>query len=138
MSEQILPGSDVEIRRVLENWAIATKTGRKDDVLSRHLPNVLIYDVLAPIKYESAAAYRASWGDWQPDTKGEGIFQLEDLQITADQRVAFAHGMLRCGGTLANGKSFEDLVRTTFCLTNENGSWMIAHQHFSKPIQMSG
>jgi ketosteroid isomerase-like protein len=134
MTEHSINSSDVEIRRVLENWALSTKTGRKDDVLSGHRPDVLIYDVLAPMKYEGAAAYRASWDDWQPDTQGEGVFQLEELKVTADQHVAFAHGILRCGGALANGKSFEDLVRVTFCLTNEAGSWKVAHQHFSKPI----
>lgn len=138
MTEQSPDSNEAEIRTVLENWAITTRTGQKDHVLARHLPDVLIYDVLAPMKYEGAAAYRASWDEWQPDTQGEGVFELEDLEITAGEDVAFAHGILRCGGALANGQSFEDVVRITFCLTNETGLWMVAHQHFSKPIQMAG
>jgi ketosteroid isomerase-like protein len=99
---------------------------------------VLIYDVLAPMKYEGAAAYRQSWDEWQPDTQGEGQFDLEDLSVTAGADVAFAHGFIRCGGVLPDGKRFEDLVRATFCLRKASGTWKVAHQHISKPIQLAG
>jgi ketosteroid isomerase-like protein len=125
-----------DIRRVLENWASATRCGKQDDVLAGHRPDVLIYDVLAPMKYEGAKAYRASWNEWQPETASEGMFDLEDLMITAGSDVAFAHAFIRCGGAMPNGNTFEDIVRATFCLTYETGRWMVSHQHISKPIQM--
>jgi ketosteroid isomerase-like protein len=128
--------NEAEIKRVLEDWAGATRRGQQNDVLARHVPDVLIYDVLVPMKYEGAAAYRASWSEWQPETAAEGVFELEDLIITAGTDVAFAHAFIRCGGTMPNGNTFEDLVRATFCLTRETGRWMVAHQHISKPIQM--
>jgi ketosteroid isomerase-like protein len=126
------------IRELLERWASATRNGRKADVLSGHLPDVLIYDVLSPMKYEGVEAYRASWDDWQPSTEGEGTFDLEDLSVTAGDDVAFAHAFIRCGGTFPDGRSFEDLVRATFCLRKVSGAWKVAHQHISKPIAMSG
>lgn len=129
---------ETDVREVLERWAETTRRGELDRVLDRHLPSVLIYDVLAPLRYEGAQAYRDSWGDWQPDTQGEGVFQLEDLIVTAGDDVAFAHGLIRCGGTMPDGRSFEDLVRATFCLTRTSGSWMVAHQHISKPVQTGG
>lgn len=106
-------------------------------MLANHLPDVLIYDVLAPMKYEGAAAYRRSWDDWQPDTQGEGQFELQDLAVTVGGDVAFAHCFIKCGGVLPNGKTFEDLVRVTFCLRKQSGSWKVAHQHNSKPIQLA-
>jgi ketosteroid isomerase-like protein len=124
------------VRRVLEDWATATRVGRLDDVLARHRSDVLIYDVLSPMKYEGAEAYRASWGEWQPETQGEGLFDLQSLNITAGVDVAFAHCFIKCGGVLTDGKPFEDLVRATFCLCKDEGVWVVAHQHISKPIQM--
>lgn len=124
---------EIAIRQLLERWATSTRTGRLDEVLANHAPNVLIYDVLKPMKYEGAAAYRASWGDWQPDTADDGVFELEDLQVIACTDVAFAHGFLRCGGTLPDGKTFSDLVRATFCLQKVDG-WLVTHQHISKPV----
>jgi ketosteroid isomerase-like protein len=129
---------EAQIRDLLHQWASATRKAQRDDVLANHLPDVLIYDVLAPMKYEGAAAYRKSWDEWQPDTQGEGQFELQDLSVTSGTDVAFAHGFIGCGGALPDGKSFEDLVRATFCLRKVSGSWKVAHQHISKPIQLKG
>jgi ketosteroid isomerase-like protein len=129
---------EAQVRDLLQDWAFATRKGQRDRVLANHLPDVLIYDVLAPMKYEGAAAYRKSWDEWQPETQGEGIFDLQDLAVTAGEDVAFAHGLIKCGGVLPDGRRFEDLVRATFCLRKVAGSWKVAHQHISKPIQLKG
>jgi ketosteroid isomerase-like protein len=129
---------EAPVRLLLQHLATATRNGQRDDVLKNHLPDVLIYDVLAPMKYEGAAAYRQSWDEWQPDTQGEGWFDLEDLSVTVGEDVAFAHCFIRCGGVLPNGKTFEDLVRATFGLRKASGSWKVAHQHISKPVQFAG
>lgn len=125
-----------QVRTLLEEWAAATRQNRSNDILANHAADVLIYDVLPPMKYEGAEAYRRSWDDWQPDIQGEGQFNLEDLVVTAGADVAFAHGFIRCGGTLPNGRTFEDLVRATFCLKKVDGDWQITHQHISKPYEM--
>jgi ketosteroid isomerase-like protein len=130
--------NETQIRDVLRQWASATRKAQRDEVLANHLPDVLIYDVLAPMKYEGVAAYRKSWDEWQPDTEGEGQFELQDLSVTSGADVAFAYGFIKCGGVLPGGKSFEDLVRATFCLRKVSGSWKVAHQHISKPIQLKG
>lgn len=122
------------IRDLLDAWTRATREGRHDDILARHLPSLVIFDVLPPLRHDSAQAYRASWDDWQPDTQGAMRFDLEDLSVTAGTDVAWAHGLLRCGGTLQDGRSFHDTVRATFCLRKVDGRWMVAHQHVSKPF----
>jgi ketosteroid isomerase-like protein len=121
------------IEKILRAWTRTTREGPPDDVLKNHSDDAQIYDVLPPMKYESLAAYRASWPEWQPDAQGELLFELEDVSVTASSEVAFAHGILQCGGMLSNGSSFRDTVRATFCLRNIEGSWKIIHQHISKP-----
>lgn len=129
---------EAEIRSLLEAWANATRQNRKSDVLANHSANVLIYDVLPPMKYDSAEAYRCSWDEWQPETPGEGQFSLEGLSITAGADVAFSTCFIRCGGTLPDGRTFQDLVRATFCLQKSAGSWVVMHQHISKPFELRG
>ena len=124
---------EIAVRQLLEEWTRVTREGPQDDVLKNHSDNVLIYDVLPPLKYESAATYRASWNEWQPDVQGDMQFELEDLNVTTSPEVAFAHGLLQCGGTLPDGKSFRDTVRATFCLRKIGDSWKVSHQHISKP-----
>lgn len=138
MTELTTATDEAQVRLLLQQWATATRKGQRNDVLASHLPDVLIYDVLAPMKYEGATAYRQSWDEWQPDTQDEGQFDLQDLSVTAGVDVAFAHCLIKCGGVLPNGKTFEDLVRATFCLRKVSGLWRVAHQHISKPIQLSG
>lgn len=124
------------IRQLLEQWSMATRKGRREAILANHLQDVLIYDVLAPMKYKGVDEYRRSWDDWQPETTGEGKFDMEDLNVTAGADVAFAHGFIRCGGETSDGRAFEDLVRATFCLRKTERGWKVAHQHISKPIQI--
>jgi ketosteroid isomerase-like protein len=129
--------TDAEVRSVLKEWAEATRQSRRDDILKHHSANLVIFDVLPPMKYESAEAYRLSWDQWQPDTQGEVVFALENLTITNGNDVAFAHSFIRCGGTLPDGRTFQDLVRATFCLRKVDGSWVVEHQHVSKPYEHS-
>ena len=126
---------EAQIRSVLDDWAKATRENRTNDVLKNHASDLVIFDVLPPMKYESAEAYRRSWGDWQPETQSDGQFDLEDLSVTAGTDVGFAHCFIRCGGTTPDGRTFEDLVRATFCLQKRDGFWKVAHQHVSKPLQ---
>jgi ketosteroid isomerase-like protein len=130
-----LSPDEAAIGSILEAWTKATREGRQEDVLKNHADQVLIFDVLPPMQYSSAAQYRASWDEWQPQVQDEMCFALEELQIVASPEVAFAHGILRCGGTLPNGKTFQDRVRATFCFSMKTGSWQIVHQHISKPIE---
>ncbi|MGH8142837.1 MAG: YybH family protein [Steroidobacteraceae bacterium] len=131
--------TESQVRDVLEGWAAATRQNRKDDILKNLTANLVIFDVLPPMQYESVAAYRAGWGgDWQPDTQREGQFGLENLVIAFGSDLASAHCCIRCGGTLPDGRSFQDVVRATFCLRKDDGHWKVFHQHVSKPFQMAG
>lgn len=127
-----------QVHTVLEDWARATRQNRKDKILKNHAIDLVIFDVLSPMKYESAESYRQSWSDWQPETQGEGQFDLENISVTVSTDLAFAHCFIRCGSTMPDGHTFQDLVRATFCLKKIDGAWKILHQHLSKPIQQSG
>ena len=129
--------AEAEVRAVLEEWAAATRQGRRDEILKHHSASLVIFDVLPPMKYENAESYRRSWEEWQPDTQGEAFFNLENLMITAGNDVAFAHSFISCGGTLPGGRTFQELVRATFCLRKVDGSWVVEHQHVSKPYEHS-
>jgi ketosteroid isomerase-like protein len=126
--------NQLAVRAVLESWAKATRDNRKDDILKNHAAELVIFDVLPPLRYDSAASYRASWGDWQPQTQGAAQFDLEDVVVNASDELATAYCLIRCGGTLPDGRAFQDLVRATFCLRKQAGSWEVFHQHISKPL----
>ena len=139
MNDQEAANADAaQIRQVIEQWADATRSGRQDEVLSNHAPDALIFDVMPPLQYEGTAAYRKSWEEWQPENVDAGRFDLHKLQVTAGQDIGFAHALIHCGGTQPDGTTFEDWVRTTFCLRKRDGRWQIAHQHTSLPAGGTG
>jgi ketosteroid isomerase-like protein len=121
------------IADLLHAWADRTARGQRDDILRDHDPDAVIFDVLPPLRHDGTAAYRATWDAWQPETQGAFTFQLEDLHVTEGPDHAFAHGLLRCGGTTPEGRAFTDLVRATFCLVHGPQGWRITHQHISAP-----
>lgn len=130
--------NEAAIRNVLDQWAEATRDGRQDDVLAHHQDDLVIFDVLSPLRYTSAAQYRDSWESWQPDVRGAVQLALQDLAVEAGADVAYAFGLLQCGGTLPDGQTFSDTVRITFCLCKRSGQWKVAHQHVSRPVERNG
>ena len=118
---------------LLHAWADRTSRGQIDDILRDHAPDAVIFDVLPPLRHAGTKAYSASWDEWQPQTSNAFTFRLEDLAVTESGDLAFAHGLLRCGGTTTDGRSVSDLVRATFCLVRGPEGWLIAHQHISAP-----
>ena len=135
--QQLIAGADEQkIRELLENYAEATREGRRDDILANHAADVLVFDPLPPLQHEGATAYRKSWDEWWPETSGPGLFDLRDLRITAGQDIAFAHALIDCGGTHPDGSTFRDTVRATYCLRRFDGRWLITHQHVSMPVSV--
>jgi ketosteroid isomerase-like protein len=125
---------ETKIRSLLEKWADATRNDRKDEVLSGHDSDALIYDVLPPMMYEGTNAYRRSWDEWQPPFEAPSLFELHDLKVAVGGGLAWAHCIVKCGGKLPDGKEVEDEVRATFCLAMVNDGWKIQHQHLSMPL----
>ena len=121
--------NETQIKKVLTDWETATRTGNDDAVLFNHATDLIIFDVLAPLQYKSAEAYRKSWDEWRPKDEVDALFKMHELNITASDTVAFAHCLIECGQ-----KPNVDWVRTTFCLSKTNGKWMITHQHSSMPM----
>jgi ketosteroid isomerase-like protein len=47
--------------------------------------------------------------------------------------VAFAHGLLRCGGEKEFAANPDNRLRLTMGLRKVDGQWMITHEHHSFP-----
>lgn len=124
---------EAQIRQLLDDWAKATREGNDEAVLHNHASDLLIFDVLAPIQYKGAEAYRKSWDEWRPTDDGEALFEMHELSITAGDTVAYAHCLIECGK-----KPNSDWVRATFCLQKCDGEWIITHQHVSMPVSRKG
>jgi uncharacterized protein (TIGR02246 family) len=128
-----------QIRTLIERWAEAVHAGDMDTVLADHAEDIVMFDVPPP--YEGVRgidAYRESWPpffEWQ--ARG-GSFEIVSLDVVADDRVAYAHALLRCGTAEELAKVPENRLRLTIGLRKEDGRWVVAHEHHSYPLRPEG
>jgi uncharacterized protein (TIGR02246 family) len=126
--------NEEQIRELIGNWAEAVHAGEMSRVLADHSEDIVMYDVPPP--YEGVRgidAYRDSWpGFFEWQAQG-AVFEIESLDVTAGEDVAFAHALLRCGtkDELERRPGFR--LRLTLGLRKEDGRWVVSHEHHSFP-----
>jgi uncharacterized protein (TIGR02246 family) len=121
------------IRDLVENWARAVRLKDLDGILANHSPDILMFDVPPPIQSKGIEAYRKTWDlffSWSQDSK---IFDINEMNITAGNDVAFVTALMRCAGTEANGDKIELPFRLTIGLRKIDGQWIVMHEHHSIP-----
>jgi uncharacterized protein (TIGR02246 family) len=123
-----------DVRNVVEEWARAVRARDIDAVLKHHAPDLLMFDVVGPVRLQGIDAYRRTWVEqFFPWHGGTGRFDLVDLKVSAGTDVAFATALLECAGT-EDGKAVAFTLRLTVCLEKRDGEWMVVHEHHSQPV----
>jgi uncharacterized protein (TIGR02246 family) len=125
---------ETEIRTLIERWVGAVHTGDLTGVLADHSDDIVMYDVPPPYDgVRGIDAYRETWPpffEWQAQG---ALFELTSLDITAGDTVAYAVALLRCGMPAELADKPEFRLRLTLGLRNDNGRWIVAHEHHSFP-----
>ena len=123
-----------QIRTLIESWAEAVHRGDMDTVLAGHSDEIVMFDVPPP--YEGVRgidSYRDTWPpffEWQAQG---ALFELDSLEVTAGNDVAFAHALLRCGKPEELTANPENRLRLTLGLRRRGGRWIVEHEHHSFP-----
>jgi uncharacterized protein (TIGR02246 family) len=124
-----------QIRTLIERWADAVHSGDMAAVLADHADDIVMFDVPPPYQgVRGIAAYRETWPpffEWQ--ARGAS-FEVESLEVTAGDEVAYAFALLRCGTQQELSDNPENRLRLTLGLRKENGRWVVAHEHHSFPL----
>lgn len=121
------------IRNLIENWAKAVRNKDIDGILANHAPDILMFDVPPPLKSKGIDAYRKTWDlffNWSQD---EPAFDIQEMNITAGNDVAFATALMRCAGKTENENGLD--FRLTIGLRKIDDRWIITHEHHSIPAE---
>jgi uncharacterized protein (TIGR02246 family) len=128
-----------EVRAVIENWARAVAAKDLEGVVAAHTQDVVMFDVPPPVAVKGLADYRNTWPPFfEYLIKGDGVFEIVTLDVTAGETVAFATAVLRCGSREELSKNAEPQLRLSIGLRKEDGGWKIAHEHHSFPLPPTG
>jgi uncharacterized protein (TIGR02246 family) len=124
-----------EIRDLIQRWADAVHAGDMSGVLADHADDIVMYDVPPPYEgVHGIDAYRETWPpffEWQ--ARGAS-FEIESLDVTAGDDVAYAHALLRCGTQEELAENPVNRLRLTLGLRKQEGRWVVAHEHHSFPL----
>jgi ketosteroid isomerase-like protein len=123
-----------EVREIIEAWAAGVRARDIDAVLHRHSNDLLMFDVVGPLRVEGLEAYKRTWLEqFFPWHGGTGRFDLLDLRISASDSIAFATALLECAGT-EDGQKVAFTLRLTVGLEKRGGHWTVTHEHHSEPL----
>jgi len=124
--------NEQQVRDLIERWVSAVQQQDLDLVLKDHSSDIVMYDVPPPQQgNRGITEYRDSWPQFFDYLRRGAIFELVELAVTADEEVAFAYGLLRCGKPEDFAKDPDNRLRLTIGLRKVDGRWMVAHEHHS-------
>jgi ketosteroid isomerase-like protein len=121
-----------QVIEIIGNWAKAVREKNIEGVLASHSANILLFDVPEPLQSKGIDNYRKSWVEqffpWYGD---DGQFELNELEVTAGEDLAFCTSIVNCSGK-QNEHKVRYKIRLTICLKKINGQWVIQHEHHSE------
>jgi ketosteroid isomerase-like protein len=125
-----------ELRWLIERYEANLCAKDIEQVLSLYAPDIISFDLEAPLKHVGVAAKRKNWTAVFAAYDGPLVYEITDLSIAVSDDVAFAHSLNRVRGTLKNGDKRDYWVRSTMCFRRINGAWAMVHDQVSVPVDM--
>jgi ketosteroid isomerase-like protein len=80
-------------------------------------------------------AYRETWPPFFTWQEQGASFEIVSLEVTADEDVAFAYALLRCGTQEELSRDPENRLRLTVGLRKESGRWLRGARTPLVPVQ---
>src|SRR3954453_23591780 len=118
---------ELAVRELVTDWVQRVENDDLDGVSADHTDDIVMYDVPPPLQAVGAQEYRRTWELFY-EFQRKGVFRFEERPGPAGAEVAYAFGLITCGGT-DPGSHFP--VRLTVGLRKVDGQWRIAHEHHS-------
>jgi uncharacterized protein (TIGR02246 family) len=134
--EENKKNDETAIKRVIEGGVNAVRNKDIGGVMSLYAPEVVSFDIVPPLRYVGADAFRNVWEEVFSSFQGPIGYEIHDLTITVGDDVAFAHSLNRISGTMNNELKTDLWLRWTACFRKINGKWLIVHHQNSVPVDL--
>ena len=128
---------EAEIKRLLEGGVEAIRDKNIEGVMSLYAQEVVSFDIVPPLRYLGADAFRKCWEEVFFVYQGPIDYEMHDLSITVGDDVAFTHSLNRISGTMNTGQKTDLWLRWTACFRKINGTWLIVHHQNSVPVDLA-
>jgi ketosteroid isomerase-like protein len=126
-----------QIRQLFDTWAKAFEAKNVDGVMAMYAPNVTAFDIVPPLQFRGADAYRKDYSEFFGQFSGPLHVEAPNMQIEVSGDTAFAYGLERLTGKTTNGAPVDMWLRYTEGLKRIDGQWRVVHEHISVPADMA-
>ena len=136
--EDAMASTQSEVSALLESWSEAIRIKDIDRLMSLYSPDIVYFDLVPGLQYTGSAAVRGNFLRMFDGFKSSIGQEIRGLSILASGDIAVAYMLIRASGTLKDGREVGYWVRATVCCQRSDHRWLIAHEHISLPVDLSG
>ena len=122
------------IRDIIDRHASAVARGDVEGMLAHLAADVLIFDIVDPLRRSGIEAVRQRATEWVESYEGPITWENRDISIVAGGDVAFCTMLSRVAGTMKTGARIDMWFRKTLGLQRRDASWLVTHDHGSVPF----
>jgi uncharacterized protein (TIGR02246 family) len=123
-----------QIRDTFDDWFDATCRKDVDAIMSHFAPDAVDFEHTTPLQYKGVDAIRKVCQAGFDRFEGPIEFEVQELNITACDDIAFSHGLVHIVGQTTDGNHVDSWTRATWALRKTRGKWLCTHQHVSAPF----
>ena len=134
--EENKKNDEAAIQGLLDDCTRSLHDKNIEGVMSIYAQEVVSFDIVPPLRYIGADAFRKVWEEVFLVYQGAIDYEFHDLNITVGDDVAFTHSLNRISGTMNNGQKTDLWLRWTACFRKINGKWLIVHHQNSVPVDL--
>ena len=128
-----------EIRALESQFAAAFNAKDLDAIMKVYVPgnDLFVFDVGVPRQHVGWEDYKKDWQDFFALFKGPVKFEMTDLSVMSDGKIAYGHSIQHVSGTGTDGSPMDMAARVTDVYRKIDGKWLIVQEHVSVPIDFS-
>ncbi|NBE51359.1 YybH family protein [Streptomyces boluensis] len=127
---------EAEIRRQVGMIAEGLKAKDPEILRKLYAPDIVSFDVEPPLQSVGVEAKLKNWAPVFAFFESVN-YEVRELTLTVGDDVAFGHAFARLSGALRDGTTVGGMwVRGTFCFRKTDGTWLIAHDQVSVPLDI--
>ena len=127
---------DQEIRTLVDGFAKAVREKNLDALMAHYAPELVVFNVVPPLRDKGIEVNRKSWQEWFDSFKGNIDYEVRDLTVVGNDEVAFSHSLNHVAGENRDSGRVDGWVRVTVGYRRAAGKWLVTHEHVSMPIDM--
>jgi ketosteroid isomerase-like protein len=127
---------EADIRQRVDEYVAAIRGKDIDNVVSIFAPDLVSFDLEAPLQHLGVDAKRRNWARAFAAYEHPIGYEIPKLVLTLGDGVAFGRSLNRISGTMKGGRTTSYWVRWTTCFRKIEGLWLIVHDHVSAPLEI--